>query len=62
MPLIAEIKVIDKEVWCKVILERNTDVCGTISLYTPVEIEAIKHQAIRDFHIWQRDQYAETAK
>lgn len=50
MPQIAEIKVTDdNEVWCKVILLRNTDVCGTISLFTPEEIEEVKRKAIRDF-------------
>lgn len=49
MPQIAQIKVIDNEVWCKVILERNTDVTGIITLYTPAEIEVIKTRAIKDF-------------
>lgn len=59
MPEIAEIKVIDNEVWCKVKLELNTDVCVTISLYTPAEIEYIKRQAVLDFLAFQRDNYFE---
>lgn len=59
MPKIAEIKVIDKEVWCRVELSRNTDVCRTISLYTPDEIEMIKHQAVRDFLNYQFEDWIE---
>lgn len=51
MPRIAEIKIIDKDVWCKVELERSTDVCGTISLYTPSEIKDIERSAIKNFLI-----------
>lgn len=57
MPIISEIKVIDNEVWCKVKLARNTDVCGTISLYTPDEIEEIKKESIKNFLLHQFKNY-----
>lgn len=60
MTLVTEIKVhANNEVWCRVELNRNTDVLGTFQLYKPYEIEAIKREAVKAYLDYQYQSYIE---
>lgn len=49
MPQIAEIKVEGKDVWCRVELQRNTDVLGPITLWSPDEIKQHDRSLLYEF-------------
>lgn len=59
MPKIAEIKVVNEEVWCRVILNRSTDVLATITLWSPDEIKEHDRSLLLDFVRNQVENYLE---